>query len=197
MTVLTSSRIFAASTSGSSLTLTQASIITSSMKMLNICSLELPLVVLIYRSKFIPKVFGILFEIEVVFALLSVVVHFLIPNESLESALLLPGVPAEFAFMFWLLIRGINESKLPAQTVWGLSENILLNHRKMPSAFTGRRLFLKNIRSTAEVLFRAIQFCAQKVATRMRTRLIMTLSPVIRRIRHGLTGQNERCAGLH
>jgi len=74
----------------------------------------LPLGVLIYRSKFIPKVLGILFEIEVVFALLSVVVHFLIPNESIESALLLPGVLAEFAFMFWLLIRGINESKLPA-----------------------------------------------------------------------------------
>ncbi len=48
-------------------------------------------------------------------SLLTVVVHLLIPIESIESALLLPVVLAEFAFMFWLLIRGINESKLPVQ----------------------------------------------------------------------------------
>jgi len=75
----------------------------------------LPLGILIYRSMFIPKVIGILFLIEVAGGLLSVVVHFLIPNESIESVLLLPGVLAEFVFMFWLLIRGINESKVPAQ----------------------------------------------------------------------------------
>ena len=75
----------------------------------------LPLGVLIYRSKFLPKVFGVLFVIEVVCGLMSVVVHFLIPNESIESLLLMEGVIAEFGFMFWLLIRGINESKLPAQ----------------------------------------------------------------------------------
>jgi hypothetical protein len=40
----------------------------------------LPLGILIYRSKFIPKVFGILFIIEVVCGLLSVVAHFLLPN---------------------------------------------------------------------------------------------------------------------
>lgn len=76
----------------------------------------LPLGILIYRSKFIPKVFGILFLIEVFGGLLSVAVHFLIPNVSIETVLLLPGTLAEFGFMFWLLIRGINESKLPAQT---------------------------------------------------------------------------------
>lgn len=76
----------------------------------------LPLGLLIYRSKFIPKVIGILFLIEVAGGLLSVAVHFLIPNESIESVLLLPGILAEFAFMFFLLIRGINEKKVPAQT---------------------------------------------------------------------------------
>lgn len=76
----------------------------------------LPLGILIYRSKFIPKVIGVLFLIEVAGGLLSVAVHFLMPNESIESILLLPGILAEFAFMFWLLIRGINEKKLPAQT---------------------------------------------------------------------------------
>lgn len=75
----------------------------------------LPLGVLIWRSKFIPKVFGILFIIEVACGLLSVVVHFLFPNESVETALLLPCTVAEFAFLFWLLIRGVNESKIPAQ----------------------------------------------------------------------------------
>lgn len=75
----------------------------------------LPLGVLIWRSKFIPKVFGILFFVEVVCGLLSVVVHFLVPNGTLENMLLLPCTIAEFAFLGWLLIRGINEPKLPAQ----------------------------------------------------------------------------------
>lgn len=73
----------------------------------------LPLGILIYRSRFLPKVFGVLFVIEVFCGLLSVLVHFLIPDATIESALLLPGTVAEFSFMFWLLIRGVNESKLP------------------------------------------------------------------------------------
>ena len=73
----------------------------------------LPLGVLIYKSGFIPKVFGILFVIETIFGLIAVIVHFIVPNGMIiETILLLPGVIAEFAFMFWLLIRGINESKL-------------------------------------------------------------------------------------
>jgi len=72
----------------------------------------LPLGVLICRSGFIPKVFGILFVIETIFGLMSVIVHFLVPNGTMEILMLLPGTIAEFAFMFWLLIRGINESKL-------------------------------------------------------------------------------------
>jgi len=75
----------------------------------------LPLGLLIYRSKFIPKVFGVLFLIEVCGGLLSVAVHFLIPDVSIETVLLLPGTLAELGFMFWLLIRGINASKVPAQ----------------------------------------------------------------------------------
>jgi len=75
----------------------------------------LPLGVLIYRSNFIPKAFGILFMIEVACGLLSVLVHFLFPGRSIEDALLLPGTIAEFAFMFWLLIWGIKESKVPVQ----------------------------------------------------------------------------------
>jgi len=72
----------------------------------------LPLGVLIYKSGFIPKVFGILFVIETIFGFMSVIVHFLIPNGTIETLMLLPGTIAEFTFLFWLFIRGINESKL-------------------------------------------------------------------------------------
>ncbi|MEI8199468.1 MAG: DUF4386 domain-containing protein [Eubacteriales bacterium] len=82
----------------------------------------LPLGILIYRSKFIPRVFGILFMIEVFGGLLSVAVHFLIPNGSIETILLFPGTLAEFGFMFWLLIWGINVSKLPVLTGYGKME---------------------------------------------------------------------------
>jgi len=72
----------------------------------------LPLGILIYKSGFIPKVLGILFIIETIFGLLAVTVHFLIPNATLESIMMIPMMIAEFSFMFYLLIRGINESKL-------------------------------------------------------------------------------------
>lgn len=73
----------------------------------------LPLGILIHRSSFIPRVFGVLFIAEAILSLSAVFVHFLIPNESVETVLMAPGIVAEFGFMFWLLIRGINESKLP------------------------------------------------------------------------------------
>lgn len=72
----------------------------------------LPLGVLIYKSRFIPKIFGALFMIETVFGLVTVMVHFLMPNATIETIMMLPMMIAEFSFMFYLLIRGINESKL-------------------------------------------------------------------------------------
>jgi hypothetical protein len=72
----------------------------------------LPLGQLICRSKFIPKVFGILFIIETVCGLLSVAAHFLLDSETVATMLLLPGTVAEFGLLFWLLIRGVNEKKL-------------------------------------------------------------------------------------
>ncbi len=71
----------------------------------------LPLGLLIYKSKFIPKIFGMLFFAEVTFTMLSTVAHFLFPNEMMENLLLMPGTVAELTFMFWLLIRGTNEKK--------------------------------------------------------------------------------------
>ena len=72
----------------------------------------LPLGQLVCRSKFIPKVFGYLFLVEAVCGLLSVVAHFLLGSETISTILLLPGTVAEFAFLLWLLIRGIDEKKL-------------------------------------------------------------------------------------
>lgn len=74
----------------------------------------LPLGLLICRSKFIPKIFGILFVIETVCGLLGVAVYFLLGSEIAANALLCPGTVAEFALLFWLLIRGVNEKKMPA-----------------------------------------------------------------------------------
>jgi hypothetical protein len=74
----------------------------------------LPLGALICRSGFIPKAFGVLFFTESVLALLAVFVHFLIPSEPIETILLVPGIIAEFSFVVWLLIFGINKSKLQA-----------------------------------------------------------------------------------
>ncbi|HEX2945911.1 MAG TPA: DUF4386 domain-containing protein [Clostridia bacterium] len=72
----------------------------------------LPLGMLINKAGFIPKIFGILFIVESVLGFLSVIVHFIAPNATIEAIALLPGTAAEFLFMFWLLLRGINERVL-------------------------------------------------------------------------------------
>ena len=71
----------------------------------------LPLGLLICRSKFIPKVFGILFLIETACGLLAVAAHFLLGGGAVTDALLLPGTVAEIAFLLFLLIRGVNTPK--------------------------------------------------------------------------------------
>jgi len=71
----------------------------------------LPLGMLIYRSGLFPKLLGILFIVETAFGLLSVIVHFLLPSELLESIMMMPMMIAEFSFMFYLLIRGTNETR--------------------------------------------------------------------------------------
>jgi hypothetical protein len=75
----------------------------------------LPLGILIVKSGFIPKILGHLFIIETLFALTAVVVHFLVPNATLETVLMLPMMIAEFSFMFYLLIQGVNEGKVVQQ----------------------------------------------------------------------------------
>jgi hypothetical protein len=71
----------------------------------------LPLGLLICRSKFLPKVFGILFFIETVCGLLAVAAHYLLGGGAVTDALLLPGTVAEFSFLLFLLIRGVKAPK--------------------------------------------------------------------------------------
>ena len=74
----------------------------------------LPLGMLVNRSGFLPRIFGVLFAAETVTSLIAAVIHFLTPNGVLEANLMWLGAIAEFSFTFWLLFRGINESKANA-----------------------------------------------------------------------------------
>ena len=67
---------------------------------------------MVYKSGFLPKIFGIFFVAETFTGLLSVIIHFLFPDTSLELNLMWIGAITEFTFMFWLLIRGINEARV-------------------------------------------------------------------------------------
>jgi len=72
----------------------------------------LPLGILVYKSGFLPRIFGILFVIETLIGLISTAINFISPNIVLETNLLIPAAIAEISFMLWLIIRGINESKV-------------------------------------------------------------------------------------
>ena len=74
----------------------------------------LPLGILVYRSGFLPRIFGILFVLESLLGLLAFLVHFLSPNTDLEMNLMCVGAAAEILFTFWLLIRGIKEPRANA-----------------------------------------------------------------------------------
>jgi len=66
----------------------------------------LPLGFLIYRSGFLPKIFGILMAIAGLGYLADFLIFFLLPNLDLQIA----GIAflGELPFPFWLLIKGVN-----------------------------------------------------------------------------------------
>jgi hypothetical protein len=71
-----------------------------------------PLGLLVYKSRFLPKVLGVLLMVGGGGLLLGVMVHFLLPGYVIvNTVLLIPQTISEFAFLIWVLIRGINESK--------------------------------------------------------------------------------------
>ena len=73
----------------------------------------IPLGLLVYKSEFLPKVLGILLTIGGSGLLINVFVHFLFPSYMIVNIILLvPQILAEILFTLWILIRGINESKV-------------------------------------------------------------------------------------
>ena len=73
----------------------------------------IPLGLLVYKSEFLPKVLGILLIIGGSGLLINVFVHFLFPSYVIVNIILLvPQTLAEILFTLWILIRGINESKV-------------------------------------------------------------------------------------
>lgn len=74
-----------------------------------------PLGLLVYKSGFFPRVLGVLLVVGGCGLFLNVFIHFLFPGyEIVNTILLIPQAIAEFTFTFWILIRGINESKVKA-----------------------------------------------------------------------------------
>ena len=74
-----------------------------------------PLGLLVYKSGFLPRVLGILLVVGGCGLFLNVFLYFLFPGyEIVNTILLIPQTIAEFLFLGWLLIRGINESKVKA-----------------------------------------------------------------------------------
>ncbi len=72
-----------------------------------------PLGLLVYKSRFLPRVLGILLVVGGCGLFLEVFIHFLFPGLVIvNTILLIPQTIAEFLFLIWTLIRGINESKV-------------------------------------------------------------------------------------
>jgi hypothetical protein len=74
-----------------------------------------PLGLLVYRSNFLPRIIGILLVIGGISLFAEVIIYFLLPGYAIvNNMLLIPQTLAEFVFLLWVLIRGINESKVKA-----------------------------------------------------------------------------------
>ena len=76
----------------------------------------IPLGLLVYKSQFLPKILGILLVVGGCSLFLEVFIYFLLPGyETVNTILLIPQTLSEFAFLIWVLLKGINESKIKAK----------------------------------------------------------------------------------
>ena len=76
----------------------------------------IPLGLLVYKSQFLPKILGILLVVGGCSLFLEVFIYFLLPGyETMNTILLIPQTLSEFAFLIWVLLKGINESKIKAK----------------------------------------------------------------------------------
>jgi len=72
-----------------------------------------PLGMLVYKSDFLPKLLGVLLVVGGCGLFIEVFVYFLFPGyEIVNTILLIPQTLAEFAFLVWIIFKGINESKV-------------------------------------------------------------------------------------
>lgn len=72
-----------------------------------------PLGLLVYKSGFLPKILGILLVAGGCSLFLEVFIYFLLPGyETVNTILLIPQTISEFAFLVWILMKGINASKV-------------------------------------------------------------------------------------
>jgi hypothetical protein len=69
----------------------------------------LPLGYLVFRSRFLPRVFGILLMIGGLCYVIDVIIFLMLPDISLGLSLL--AFISELLFALWLLFRGVDEAK--------------------------------------------------------------------------------------
>ena len=75
-----------------------------------------PLGLLVYRSGFLPRFLGILLVVGGCGLFLEVFIYFLLPGYAIANTILLiPQTISEFAFLVWVLAKGINESGVQAE----------------------------------------------------------------------------------
>ena len=85
-----------------------------------------PLGLLVYKSEFIPGYLGILLVVGGCCLLLNVFVYFLFPGYPMvNTIIIIPQTIAEFLFLGWLLIRGINEAEVKVVKI--CADNALQN----------------------------------------------------------------------
>ena len=76
----------------------------------------IPLGILVHKSYFLPKALGILLIAGGFGLLINVFVYFLIPGyHSINIILLIPHSLGEALLLLWLLIKGINSSKVKSE----------------------------------------------------------------------------------
>ncbi len=67
---------------------------------------------LIFKSAYFPKILGILFVFASLGYLIDSFGNFLLPQyDAFYTMVVLATIPAELAFAFWLLIKGVNDEK--------------------------------------------------------------------------------------
>jgi hypothetical protein len=71
---------------------------------------------LLFRSGYLPRVFGVLYQIVGVCYLVYSFGEIVLPRLALYPWIFLPAVPAEWGLCLWLLVKGVNVAKWEERT---------------------------------------------------------------------------------